>query len=342
VDLQRMSFSGTRATDAPPFPQGRPRAATTVWGDGIQDLSLTSLWYPCAWNDVSEDELLLLIPSLSADSGRRAPAGASASRAVTVLWNAFHARLAHVVITYAVSGLGAAGAPIDETRKRMDSLRRVLDKHLEERESLETLLERAAPHHGEWLFPARRQKRKWRGWRSWCRHDEVDLEGMFELECTVLGLMATMVNAARLRFDSAESGVASSEGSEQRGRQCPTLPRATLAAIHTSFNPAYLYPQLTAHHETFAVAGWLGWLARARPALLPVYVAEPLVDLLDHVDGGSAPADAIVAYYADQVVGRESLRRRARRVLARGMALPITPRPIASGGDPRRILALVE
>jgi len=337
-----MSFSGVRTTDAPPFPHGRPRAATTVWGDGLGDLSLTSLWYPCAWNDVSEDELLLLIPSLSAESGRRAPAGASASRAITVLGNAFHARLAHVAITYAVSGPGAAGAPADETRMRTDRLRRMLDEHLEEREPLEMLLERAASHHDEWFSPARRQQRKWRGWRSWCRHDEVDLEGMFELECTVLGLMAAMVNAARVRFDGAAPGVAASAGSGQRGVQCPTLPQATLAALHTSFNPAYLYPQLTAHHEIFAVAGWLGWLARARPALLPVYVAEPLVALLDHVDGGAAAADAIVAYYADRVAGRESLRRRARRVLARGMALPVTPRPAASGGDPRRILALVQ
>ena len=337
-----MLFLGTRTTDAPPLPQSRSLGATTVWGDGMEDLSLTSLWYPCVWNDVSEDELLLLIPSLNTESSRRAPAGASASRAVAVLRNAFHARLEHAVITYAVSGPGAARASTDETRIRVGRLRRVLDEHLQEREPLETLLERPASDFDEWFCPARRQKRKWRGWRSWCRHDEVDLESMFELECTVLGLMATMVNAARLRFDSAESGIAASEGPGQRGVQCPTLPGATLAAVHTSFNPAYLYPQLTAHHEIFAVAGWLGWLARGRPALLPVYVAEPLVDLLDHVDGGSAPADAIVAYYADQVVGRESLRRRARRVLARGMALPITPRPIASGGDPRRILALVE
>src|SRR5262245_43932284 len=180
-----MLFSGARTTDAPPFPQGRPRAATTVWGDGIEDLSLTSLWYPCAWNDVSEDELLLLIPSLSPELGRRAPTGASASRAVTVLGNAFHARLARVAITYAVSGPGAAAAPIDETRMRRDRLRHVLDKHPQEREPLETLLERAASHHDEWLSPAWRQKRKWRDWRSWCRHDKADLESMFELECTV-------------------------------------------------------------------------------------------------------------------------------------------------------------
>jgi hypothetical protein len=43
----------------------RPQT-TYVWGDGIVDRSLTTLWNARNWSDVSEDELVFYIPSLAA------------------------------------------------------------------------------------------------------------------------------------------------------------------------------------------------------------------------------------------------------------------------------------
>ena len=40
------------------------------WGDGLLDLSLSTLWYSADWDSVSDDELVFLLPSLS----RLAPA----------------------------------------------------------------------------------------------------------------------------------------------------------------------------------------------------------------------------------------------------------------------------
>ena len=56
-----------------PFsPRSWRRPQTTfVWGDGLIDQSLTTLWYPRDWSDVGEDELVLFIPTLAA-SHRRA------------------------------------------------------------------------------------------------------------------------------------------------------------------------------------------------------------------------------------------------------------------------------
>lgn len=35
------------------------------WGDGLLDLSLSTLLYSADWNSVSDDELVFLLPSLS-------------------------------------------------------------------------------------------------------------------------------------------------------------------------------------------------------------------------------------------------------------------------------------
>jgi hypothetical protein len=37
-----------------------------IWGDGFLDLSLSTFWYPRSWVDVSDDELVLFLPSLVA------------------------------------------------------------------------------------------------------------------------------------------------------------------------------------------------------------------------------------------------------------------------------------
>src|SRR6185312_14732142 len=39
--------------------------AQPPWGDGFLELSLSTLWYPRCWSDVSDDELVLLLPCLN-------------------------------------------------------------------------------------------------------------------------------------------------------------------------------------------------------------------------------------------------------------------------------------
>ena len=57
--------------DMPFSPRSRRRPQTTsVWGDGLIDQSLTTLWYPRDWSDVGEDELVFFIPSLGAGHRR--------------------------------------------------------------------------------------------------------------------------------------------------------------------------------------------------------------------------------------------------------------------------------
>ena len=44
----------------------RSQTLAPIWGDGLIDQSLTTLWYPRDWSDVGEDGLVLFIPSLAA------------------------------------------------------------------------------------------------------------------------------------------------------------------------------------------------------------------------------------------------------------------------------------
>ena len=48
-------------------PRRTPDLSQPIWGDGLVDLSLScALWYPRSWADVSDDELVLFLPSLLA------------------------------------------------------------------------------------------------------------------------------------------------------------------------------------------------------------------------------------------------------------------------------------
>lgn len=55
---------------------------------------------------------------------------------------------------------------------------------------------------------------------------------------------------------------------------------ATTFAFHAGLHPAYVWPEALLSHERETAAGWLGLLSRGRPALVPLDVADYLVDIL--------------------------------------------------------------
>jgi hypothetical protein len=67
--------------------------ATTIWGDGLEDLSLSTLWYRCNWDNVSDDELILLIPSLVSETERHLRAGIVNSKPADLLHAAPYSRV---------------------------------------------------------------------------------------------------------------------------------------------------------------------------------------------------------------------------------------------------------
>lgn len=54
-----------------------------------------------------------------------------------------------------------------------------------------------------------------------------------------------------------------------------------LLAFGAGVHPAYVWPEAALSHARGTTAGWLGFLDRGRPALMPLVVAEYLTDELD-------------------------------------------------------------
>jgi hypothetical protein len=115
----------------------------------------------------------------------------------------------------------------------------------------------------------------------------------------------------------------------------PGLALAVAGSIHAAFNGAYIYPQLASMHELLSVAAWLGHLVRGRPAFMPLFAAEYLVDELGcgAREGASdwARASNLLRLYAESAVGVERLRAMARRVVTSGKPALVLPNP--GGGD---------
>lgn len=60
-----------------------------------------------------------------------------------------------------------------------------------------------------------------------------------------------------------------------------------LLAFGAGIHPAYIWPQAAVSPERGAAAGWLGHLDRGRTALVPLVVAEYVLDALSHGEGSS-------------------------------------------------------
>jgi hypothetical protein len=75
----QFGHSGNPLTDAYP---GRPADfPLRAWGDGFVDLALSTQWYARGWSDVSDDELVLFLPSiLEADDAQNLEAIATRIR----------------------------------------------------------------------------------------------------------------------------------------------------------------------------------------------------------------------------------------------------------------------
>jgi hypothetical protein len=151
--------------------------------------------------------------------------------------------------------------------------------------------------------------------------------------------LAVLASLDRLLQDASRGGDIAANG---RGVQAPMDPGdALLASIHASFNAAYVYPQLSTHHEMFTAGAWLGYLVRGRTALMPVFVAQYIAGQSDRrtadEDTDVDRCDLLLRFHADLAVGWERLLKVARRVERQGVPVKVAPRrPSASEFDASR------
>ncbi|MDJ1157098.1 hypothetical protein QNA08_02450 [Chelatococcus sp. SYSU_G07232] len=291
-----------------------PRETQAVWGDGIVDQSLTDLWRPCGWTDVGEDELIFFLPALAHSD---LPRDGGSAGPVRHLRRALAARLHWTACRLAQTDAPRAPATIEALEAiGASGAVTMLDPAGAWEECRAAFLALYGPCRREDLIAPRRARMTARGrvlalaWQ--------DEEWRREL-AVLRALNALLEHATRL------SGM---HGPDEE-RPCPdvALSEALTAAIHASFNVAYVCRQYACLQELFTAGAWLCLLVRGRSALLPPQVAAPLLDIL------TGPRDAcretIDAASAAAAGGSAGLLSRARHVCARGVPALVHPRRLA-------------
>ena len=277
-----------------------------IWGDGLVDQSLADLWYPSRWSDVSEDEFVFLIPSLVSQPIPNAEFGP-----IPYLRRALAAHICCATEHLPAYLLkNAEPASIFEMLFRtgvITTLSRdaawlegeVASRSLFGRSSPISALNRLANARAPDLA---RDRERW----------------LFELIVlsSLNDILANALAPARVLKDVL-------------------ITDALVATIHTSFNAAYVYPQLVCMHELFAAAAWLGHLVRGRPALMPVFVAEWLSEELaaepdqNCKAGNASQCRSVLRFYADLAIGSPQLLRLARQVQLTRRPMLLRPRRTA-------------
>lgn len=110
------------------------------------------------------------------------------------------------------------------------------------------------------------------------------------------------------------------------------LLQALAASVHAGLNAAYIHPAYESLHAYFTTGAWIGYLLRGRPALLPAFVAEYLVDILERpgsdASNEGARCDALLRKWAEEAAGCELLIDCSRTVLRRGARILVPPKPV--------------
>lgn len=301
----RHAYRGLSATRR----RWNSRASRPIWGDGLAEQSLSTLWYRCTWDSVSEDELAFFIPSLASEVGTGTRADAIGPS--WYLRRALGARLHWAVQMLSSTACGSANAS-EQVRDRIARSGTIT----------------ALPFNQIWaegqavfpeLYGDSPVLRSLAGPVTEKRGLEIDANrDVWIFELTVLACLD------RILRDSL-TGTSRPDQTNDRF----SLPEALIASLYASFNGAYIYRDFVIFHELLLIAAWLGYLVRGRPALMPTFIAEYLVAQFERapVNGNSESArcDLILNIHADLTIGSERLLKIARRVMASGNPMVVRP-----------------
>jgi hypothetical protein len=282
-----------------------------VWGNGLVDRSLASLWYPTRWSSACEDEFVFLIPSLA--SGLRSTTAAPPEAACYLR----RALIAHIRLV---------AEHLPQLRREPPQYRSSTLELIFESGTITTLSAREIADEGEvaarTFFGANlpMTAASARAGAHEARRQLARERWLFEL--SVLSCLDRMLATAL-------------SGCKHEHRL--GLGDAFTGSLHASFNGAYLYPELVYAHELLTLAAWLGNLVRGRAALMPTFVADRLRWELGFT-GEAAPQageateiGGLLRFYADVAVGSRRLLRQAHRAQRSGRAQLVRPRPREMG-----------
>ena len=291
-------------------------ALRRVWGDGFVEQSLAAFYGNATWDDVSGDELVILMPALAG----RGRSTTTARDVAFFVQRALMARIFHCILRMAT--LKEGGPP------SMAGHRSALDTVV--RSQVVTAIspiEAAPAGESIWveLFgtpPAPASA-----------HDgpPINIRNEWLVELSILAALDRFLNDAhRLRRGAKP----------EASRILPS--DALIASIYSSINAAYVYPELEYMHETLMLGAWLGILERGRAALLPDTIAGRLLRHLG--EPAKIPAsddskcEALIRVHASMGGPRAWLANEARLACQTGKSIVINPTPPA---NPQHVRILV-
>jgi hypothetical protein len=265
---------------------------------------LATAWYPAKWDDVGDDELVFLIPSLchwqdggAADGVARHGPAQSLARSLTKRGD---------TVTSLMAEKAGDGQP-DAKRQARHSLvlaGLLTSLSFDEGSNVTPFVGKAkAPDGLERQTPTRAGAADW-----------------------LLGALIALAFTDRALADALGKPTT---GETRDGPLIDwplSLSDAVIVSAGTHLNAAYLYAEFHHAHELLALAAVLGHLADGRAAYLPPLLAEALLDCLPRKGVPASEASMALHGLAEQAYGVTRLATVARIISATGVSQLILPR----------------
>jgi hypothetical protein len=276
------------------------------WGDGLLDLSLSTLWYSSDWNSVSDDELVFLLPSLSRWRPRKpGTTGSGDSGPIDYLTRVLKAR------TLSAASLISQRSHPSWLNPAQDALDWLVASGIVSKVPISELRLRPKPtDHG-------------------LAESELvdDSEASDQLPDWLADELRAIAHLDRLLHDAL--GLTDTDESARAPviRRPQSLAAVVKSTVHSRLNGAYVYPEYAFAHELLTVAAVLGHLLQGRAAYISPPIAECITEVLGARDARREDQSvSALRAFADLVGGSDFLVRVATRVRLRGTACLARPR----------------
>jgi hypothetical protein len=286
-----------------------------VWGDGLVDHPLSAFYGHLTWDDVSGDELIILMPALARQknvAGKPRDAAFFVRRMLTArVFDCVTRMAGETAELEPAPGLRQAAIDIVVRSQTVTAV---------------SAIDAALSSDDIWIeIFGRRPASRYRSQSlAVSPAPPATSSDQWALELSILAALDRLLrDAERPQQGSAAAPIQSSD--------------ALLASIYAGFNAAYVYPELEFMHETLMLGAWLGFLERGRSALMPDFIAERILGYLKKGSDTAVATDngrceALIRTHLDYAGPRASLLRLAEQVRKSGR--PCLVRPAAHSASP--------